>query len=219
MFDKLKAFLAKVDFIHFVLVLGIFAAAYAKEILALVGTVDPAFVAPVQKAIVVVVGLAALVKQASAKSAATTSSTGGQAGCASVRSLVLTATIGVLLALVVPSVAGCPGGPVAPNTVQTALTVEGYVCVLDQLADGLLPSGPALVVATAVQTACAANIPQGLTGDIVTIIDAFSAAGDAGSVDAGSVLAVSDPSSGTVKLVDRAAARAEAKAIRARTHS
>jgi hypothetical protein len=105
--------------------------------------------------------------------------------------------------------------PVSPNVVQTALTVEGYVCVLTQLASGLLPSGAPLTIAAAIQNTCQADIPQSLTGEIVSIIDAFSgpAAADAGASDASAPagapkstlpdIVITDPSTGLSRTVDR----------------
>ena len=64
---------------------------------------------------------------------------------------------------------------------QTALTIEGYACVLDQMANAVLPNGPVEQVASAIQQACSAFIPQGLTSVIVAILNAFLARqGDAG---------------------------------------
>jgi hypothetical protein len=87
--------------------------------------------------------------------------------------------------------------------------VEGYVCALDQIGDGLLPSGPALAVASAIQGACSSDIPQGLTGLVVNLVDAFApaAAPDAGA-DAGAPVALAPEA--------RAKAKAEAATIRAR---
>lgn len=79
----------------------------------------------------------------------------------------------VAMAIVALCLAGCPN--TSANTVNTvttqALTVEGQVCLIDELADPLLPNGTALIIAAFVQNLCQKSIPQGLTALVAQIID------------------------------------------------
>lgn len=86
---------------------------------------------------------------------------------------------------------GCGATPAQVNTVTTqALSVEGLICFVDELADPLLPTGDPQTIAVFVQGACAKDIPQSLTSLVATLITGLMAPSpDAGAatVDAGAL--------------------------------
>jgi hypothetical protein len=81
--------------------------------------------------------------------------------------LVFTAIAMAYLAVLV----ACGANPPSVNTVTTeALTVEGTVCFVDELADPLLPVGTVQVIASWIQNACQKSIPQTLTTLVAQLI-------------------------------------------------
>jgi hypothetical protein len=97
---------------------------------------------------------------------------------------VAVALLGIMLglpagALVVGSVAavtateGC-NASVPPVTPAEVISIEGDACLIDELADPLLPSGTATVIATFIQNACSKDIPQTLTTFVAQLIEELS---------------------------------------------
>jgi hypothetical protein len=85
----------------------------------------------------------------------------------------------------------CPPGT-TPQTVTTdALSAEGFVCFVDELGDPLLPTGPAQTIASFIQNACQASIPQALTKLVATLVEAFENTPIPGEADAGPNVGIS----------------------------
>lgn len=95
MLSKLKSLYAKMDLVHWILLAALVCTAESKEILNLVGLVDPSATAIVQKAMIAIVGLAALIKQVKAGAGA---AAGGQAGYSRVETLAFVVILGVCAA-------------------------------------------------------------------------------------------------------------------------
>ena len=89
------------------------------------------------------------------------------------------------------TILGCGAMPAQVNTVTTqALSMEGLICFVDELADPLLPTGDAQTMAVFVQNACSKDIPQALTSlvaQLITGLMAPSADAGAATVDAGAL--------------------------------
>ena len=70
---------------------------------------------------------------------------------------------------------GCGATPAQVNTVTTqALSMEGLICFVDELADPLLPTGDVQTMAVFVQNACSKDIPQALTTFVAQLIAQLS---------------------------------------------
>ena len=96
---------------------------------------------------------------------------------------VAVALLGIMLGLpagafVVGTIAAtteaCSTTALPPVTPAEVISVEGDVCLVDELADPLLPNGTATVIATFIQNACSKDIPQALTTFVAQLIAQLS---------------------------------------------